>query len=61
MLKYNMTVLGEPKKMLGMQFKYSPNRSFISILQYVLKIYHKCESRFTICRKHRTPMTVSTV
>ena len=53
-----MKDLGEPRKMLGMQFKYSLNRIFISIPQYISKIYHKKESWFIICGNQRTPMAV---
>ena len=60
MLKYSMKDLGEPKKMLGLQFKYSLNRIFISIPQYITKIYHQYESWFTICGNYRTPMAVNT-
>ena len=35
MIKYNMKDLGEPKKMLDMQFKYSLNRIFIGIPDYI--------------------------
>jgi hypothetical protein len=60
MVKYSMKDLGEPKKMLGLQFKYSLNRTFISIPEYISKIYQKFEIYFTISGKYRTPMAVNT-
>ena len=39
MVKYNMNDLGEPKKILGMQYKYSLSRIFIGIPGYITKIY----------------------
>ena len=35
MLKYSMKDLDKPKKMLDLQFKYSLNRIFINIPQYI--------------------------
>ena len=48
MTKYSMKDLGFPKKMLGLQFQYSLNRIFISIPEYISRIYEKYQSIFTI-------------
>ena len=46
--------------MLGRQFKHSPNRIFISLPDYISKIYNKYAPMLTIRGHYHTPMTVNT-
>ena len=60
MTKWSMKDLGEPKKLLGMQIKYSLNRIFIHISDYISDIYNKYTPILTVTGKFRTPMPVNT-
>ena len=55
-----MKDLGEPKKLLGMQVKYSLNRIFIHISDYITAIYNKYAPILTVSGNFRTPMAVNT-
>ena len=58
--KYSMKDLGVPKKILGMEIQYTLNNIFISIPQYISKMFKKYSPLFTLTTPYRTPMPVNT-